>query len=115
MTSSEGAAGGGQGSPYYEGKILRLLHGSETGVVRSATGREIVFEFRHVVMRGILRRFAELSEGMRVGFDVGWTSSGLRVTVIHAPPPESQGQPGAEQEIAAENLTDGDAEHGDIE
>jgi hypothetical protein len=103
-------------SLYYQGSILRLLRGSETGVVRSASGRELIFVFRHVEMRGPVRRFAELREGMRVGFDVGWTSSGLRVTVIHvdstAP---SQRQPGAEEEITSQDLADGGAEDGDIE
>lgn len=28
------------------------------------------------------RSFQDLREGMEVGFDVGWTSSGLRVTKI---------------------------------
>ena len=35
------------------------------------------------------RKFEELREGMVVGFDVGWTSKGLRVTVLRAEPPGS--------------------------
>ena len=56
------------------------------GVVRSATGREISFAAAHVVLTGSIRRFEDLREGMPVGFDVGWTSRGLRVTVLHTAP-----------------------------
>lgn len=102
---------------YYRGSIHRLMRGSETGIVRSLqSGRETVFAFRHVEMRGALRRFADLREGMEVGFDVGWTAGGLRVTVLHAPlQPPLQGQSSAKQEIPADDLADGDTEDGDIE
>jgi len=35
-----------------------------------------------VDIRGPIPRIDGLREGMSVGFDVGWTSRGLRVTVI---------------------------------
>jgi hypothetical protein len=35
-----------------------------------------------VEIRGPIPRVGGLREGMRVGFDVGWTSSGLVVSVI---------------------------------
>ncbi len=114
---SSGEAGADQeGSRYYQGRIKRLLRGSETGVVRSATGREVSFEFRHVIMRGPLRHFEDLREGMAVGFDVGWTSSGLRVTVLRAEersPSQRKARP--EQEIPSEQLPDDGAEDGDVE
>ena len=69
---------------FYHGTILKVLRGSRSGVLRSGTGREIPFVFLHVTMVGPLRRFDDLREGMRVGYDVGWTSKGLRVTVIRA-------------------------------
>jgi hypothetical protein len=69
---------------FYRGTIDRLFRGSQVGVVRSFTGREIPFEFLHVSMVGPLRSYDDLREGMQVGFDVGWTSNGLRVTVIRA-------------------------------
>jgi hypothetical protein len=68
---------------FYRGTILKLFHGSRSGVVRSIKGREHPFAFPHVVMLGQLRRFEDLREGMAVGFDVGRTSKGLRVTVLH--------------------------------
>jgi hypothetical protein len=112
---SRGPAGSGR-SRYYQGRIRRLFRGSETGVVRSATGREIPFEFQHVVMYGPVRDFADLREGLAVGFDVGWTSRGLRVTALRVVTrEESQGEVGSEQEVAPDELADGDAEDGDIE
>jgi len=68
---------------FYTGTIKRLFPGAGMGVVRSATGREVPFASAHVVLTGSVRRFEELREGMAVGFDVGWTSKGLRVTVLH--------------------------------
>jgi hypothetical protein len=89
--SEEGGEGGGGGEDrsnlagkFYRGTIERLFRGSQVGVVRSATGREIPFEFLHVEMVGPLRLYDDLREGMAVGFDVGWTSNGLRVTVMRA-------------------------------
>jgi hypothetical protein len=69
---------------FYRGTIEKLFRGSQVGVVRSSSGREVPFEFLHVSMVGPLRAYDDLREGMPVGFDVGWTSSGLRVTVIRA-------------------------------
>lgn len=69
---------------FYRGTIVKLFQGSRQGVVRSIRGREYTFSFPHVVMLGQLRRFEDLREGMSVGFDVGWTSKGLRVTTLHA-------------------------------
>jgi len=67
---------------FYAGVIKKLFAGAGMGVVRSASGREVPFAAAHVVLVGELRRFGDLREGMAVGFDVGWTSKGLRVTTI---------------------------------
>lgn len=73
----------GDGSRYYRGTITRVYYGSETGSVRAdVSGREYRFKWPHVEIRGPLPRVNGLREGMRVGFDVGWTSGGLVVTVI---------------------------------
>jgi hypothetical protein len=101
---------------YYQGRIKRLFRGSETGIVRSATGREIPFEFQHVVMYGPVRDFDGLREGLAVGFDVGWTSHGLRVTALRVVVRDpSKREAGAEEEIASDELADGDTEDGDVE
>jgi len=59
-------------------------------------GREILFSFQHVVLLGQRRRFDDLREGMTVGFDVGWTSRGLRVTVLR--PEEVEATEGSQSE-----------------
>jgi hypothetical protein len=71
------------GGRYYRGTITRVYYGSETGIVRSdASGREYRFKWPLVDIRGPIPRVNGLREGMAVGFDVSWTSSGLIVSVI---------------------------------
>ena len=72
------------GELFYRGTLLRFARGTGRGVVRSAsTGREVPFELLHVVVLGSpIGEQLELHEGMDVGYDVGWTSRGLRVTKI---------------------------------
>ncbi len=76
---------------WYRGQIVRLDAGTGRGAVKSAlTGREIPFELRFVDLAGC-QPAPEVGE--TVGYDVGWTSRGLRVTRI-APlgeePPEER-------------------------
>lgn len=57
------------------------------GVIRSRSGREIPFQFPFVAVvnadiGGRMPGLGLLNEGDNVGFDVGWTSKGLRVTKI---------------------------------
>ena len=84
---SDGPAGdaptGDGGARYYRGTITRVYYGSETGVIRSnESGREYRFKVPLVEIRGPIPKVSGLREGMEVGFDVGWTSSGLVVTVV---------------------------------
>lgn len=65
---------------FYGGVIAEVNWGRGTGVVRSGNGRDIPFEFPLVVVIGERRRIEHLHPGMRVGFDVSWTSKGLRIT-----------------------------------
>lgn len=72
---------------FYRGMIMRLDRARGRGVIRSHRGREVPFQFPFVEVEGapLGGRFPGinlLNEGDSVGFDVGWTSSGLRVTVI---------------------------------
>lgn len=76
----------GSGDRFYAGIIARLFAGAGMGIVLADSGREIPFAAAHVVVTGGAQRFDELREGMRVGFDVGWTSKGLRVTTLHVRP-----------------------------
>jgi hypothetical protein len=78
---------------FYRGMIMRLDRARGRGVVRTNQGREVVFQFPFVEVAGAPPggRFPGidlLHEGDGIGFDLGWTSKGLRVTVIkpaHAP------------------------------
>lgn len=81
--SSDGLEEFGPGR-FYRGVLLRLQRGRQRGVVRAGGGREIPFEFVHTVLLGERTRWEDLHEGMEIGYDVGWTSSGLRVTAIKA-------------------------------
>jgi hypothetical protein len=67
---------------FYRGVLVKLQRGRESGVVRRTSGREISFEFTHTVLLGDRWRWEDMHEGMEVGYDVGWTSHGLRVTAI---------------------------------
>jgi hypothetical protein len=72
---------------FYQGIIVRLERGKGAGVVRSMSGREIPFQFPFVSVVGAplggrTPGMQFLKEGARVGFDVGWTSKGLRVTLL---------------------------------
>lgn len=68
---------------FYQGVITRVYYGSQTGTLRSdGTGREYRFKAPFVDVVGAVARIDGLREGMRVGFDLGWTSSGPRVTLI---------------------------------
>lgn len=68
---------------FYRGVLLKLQRGRERGVVRSLRDqREIQFEFAHTILIGDRIRWEDVHEGMEIGYDVGWTSRGLRVTAI---------------------------------
>jgi hypothetical protein len=67
---------------YYQGTILSLHPGSETGWLRSDKGREIPFAGRDLQLIGTTRGFAALRVGLRVGFDLGRDSRGLCATTI---------------------------------
>jgi hypothetical protein len=79
---------------FYQGMILKLDRARGRGVVRSHSGKEILFEFPFVAVVGSgiggkMPGIDLIREGEIVGFDVGWTSRGLRVTTIY--PRDRQG------------------------
>ncbi len=72
---------------FYRGVIVRLERGRGRGLIRSRRGREVFFQFPFVSVVGAPRRgpmpgIELLHVGDEVGFDVGWTSRGLRATRI---------------------------------
>jgi hypothetical protein len=88
MTNEEESQAQALKGRFYRGRILRLRHGSQTGQILAEGSRRVIpFRFALVRLLGA-ERFDELKEGMEVGFDVGWTSSGLKVCTIKVFPPE---------------------------
>jgi hypothetical protein len=72
---------------FYIGLIVFLDRVRGRGVIRSFSGREIPFQFPFVSVVGAPVGRSPvgielIKEGDSVGFDVGWTSGGLRVTRI---------------------------------
>ncbi len=68
--------------------ILKLDRARGRGVVRSHSGKEVLFQFPFVSIvgagiGGTMPGIELIAEGDIVGFDVGWTSKGLRVTTIN--------------------------------
>ena len=72
----------GAADHFYQGVIASVHWGHERGSIKSASGREIQFEFPFVTVVGERRSVESLHPGMHVGFDVGQTSGGLRVTTL---------------------------------
>jgi hypothetical protein len=75
---------------YHQGVITKLFPSNNMGIVRTESGREVPFSYELVVLCGEAKSVQDLREGDRVGYDVGWTSSGLRVTKIKTYPQASQ-------------------------
>jgi hypothetical protein len=71
---------------FHHGTITRLFPSNNMGLVRTESGREVPFSFELVILIGEAKKASELKEGERVGYDLGWTSSGLRVTKIKTYP-----------------------------
>jgi hypothetical protein len=72
---------------FYRGLIVFLDSVRGHGTIRTYSGREIRFEFPFVRVVGApiggrAPGIDRLRRGDTVGFDVGWTSKGLRVTTI---------------------------------
>jgi hypothetical protein len=76
---------------YHHGVITKLFPSNNTGIVRTESGREIPFSYEFVILCGDLGSLQELKEGQAVGYDLGWTPNGLRITKIktYAPPPDT--------------------------
>jgi hypothetical protein len=74
---------------FHHGVVTKLFPSNNMGVVRTESGREVPFSFELVVLCGEAKSVQDLREGERVGYDIGWTSNGLRVTKIKAYPQAS--------------------------
>ncbi|OGQ48992.1 MAG: hypothetical protein A3I10_04250 [Deltaproteobacteria bacterium RIFCSPLOWO2_02_FULL_57_26] len=71
---------------FYHGSISKLFPSNNMGLVRTESGREVPFSFQFVELLGEVKSPSELQEGQEVGYDLGWTSKGLRVTKIKTYP-----------------------------
>ena len=67
---------------YHHGVISKLFPSNNMGVVRTESGREVQFAYDLVIVTGAINNPMDLKEGMTVGYDLGWTSKGLRITKI---------------------------------
>ncbi len=72
---------------FYRGVIIKLDRAKGWGVVRSASGRELLFQFSLVTVVGArpgskMSAMDLLAEGDAVGFDVTRTANGTRITTI---------------------------------
>jgi cold shock CspA family protein len=86
--SSGGADCAAEVAPaFYRGVIAKLDRAKGWGVIRSPSGRELIFQFPLVTVIGArpgsrMPGIELLAEGEEVGFDVTRTANGTRVTTI---------------------------------
>jgi hypothetical protein len=66
----------------HHGVITKLFPSNNTGIVRIESGREVFFSYDFVILTGEVKSPLNLKVGQLVGYDLGWTPSGLRVTKI---------------------------------
>jgi hypothetical protein len=84
---------------FHRGVITKLFPSNNTGFVRIESGRELAFSYEFVVLCGAAKSVHDLKEGQAVGYDLGWTPSGLKITKIKTyPPPGSSEKPGSERQ-----------------
>ena len=75
-----------RGDFFHQGVITKLFPSNSTGVVRTKSGRELTFSYDLVILVGEAKSPLELKVGESVGYDLGWTSNGLRVTKLKTYP-----------------------------
>jgi hypothetical protein len=75
-----------RGDFYHQGTVTKLFPSNNTGVVRTESGRELTFSYELVILCGEVKSPLELKVGAQVGYDLGWTSSGLRITKLKTYP-----------------------------
>jgi hypothetical protein len=75
-----------RGDLYHQGIITKLFPSNNTGIVRTENGRELTFSYDLVILCGEAKSALELRVGEQVGYDLGWTSSGLRITKLKTYP-----------------------------
>jgi hypothetical protein len=72
-----------QGDLFYHGVVSKIFWNNGTGVIHSDSGKDFPFAFPYVKLLGVPRQDIRfLRQGMRVGFDIGRTPKGVRVSII---------------------------------
>ena len=71
-----------RGDFFHQGVITKLFPSNNTGVVRTESGRELTFSYDLVILVGYVKSPLELKVGDSIGYDLGWTSNGLRITKL---------------------------------
>ncbi len=71
---------------FYHGVIVKLFPRNNMGVVRTESGREITFSYNLVIVIGASKSPNDLKQGQKIGYDLGWTGNGLKVTKIKVYP-----------------------------
>lgn len=71
-----------RGDFYHQGVITKLFPSNNTGVVKTESGRELTFSYELVIISGEVKSPLDLKVGDAVGYDLGWTSNGLRITKL---------------------------------
>ncbi len=82
MSDTERGAPSAQRDLFHRGAVTKLFPSNNTGFVRIESGREIPFSYEFVILCGAAKSVHDLREGEPVGYDLGWTPSGLRITKI---------------------------------
>lgn len=65
---------------FRHGRIVKFFSQGKYGFIRDEQGREVYFHLDEIRMLGEKRDRTFVFEGQAVGFDVGLSSRGLRVT-----------------------------------
>ncbi len=88
--NDENPLGSGKPDLYHHGVITKLFPSNNTGIVRTESGRELPFSYEFVILCGEAKTVQDLHEGDPVGYDLGWTSSGLKITKLKTYPRYSE-------------------------
>jgi hypothetical protein len=73
-------------SAYHKGVVTKLFPSNNTGIVRTESGRELPFSYEFVILVGRAKSPLDLKEGETIGYDLGWTPRGMRITKIKSYP-----------------------------
>jgi|GEM_PF-1353986 len=65
---------------YYRGRIAKFNPSTGYGFVELTTGTHLFFYLEQIRLEGDHNRKSDVRPGKTVGFDVGWTERGIRIS-----------------------------------